>query len=102
MYLFTIAATPKPENEGGKDIEGAFVTALIDFIEEKGAEAIARLYIEGSGWNVEEINDTTWIDEKNMVPDHEHYQDYLEAKETGAYLMFRHWKKKTEEPQTKH
>ncbi len=102
MFLFTIVAKPKPENEEHKEEGGAYVNAYIDFKEEEGAEVIARYYIEDAGWYAEETDEVSWLTEKDIKKNEEDYQYFKEAKECGSSLVFNTWSIDAEDAETKH
>jgi hypothetical protein len=92
MYLFTIRAVPDLDKQSAdapdfSKIGGAYVNAWIDFPDPKGAEALARFYIQDAGWKDKELDlEPAWIED--IDAEDERYQYYEEAFKYGSSLVF--------------
>ncbi|WP_299873591.1 hypothetical protein [uncultured Cocleimonas sp.] len=102
MFIFTIVAKPKPDNNESKELGGAYVNAYINFKDEEGAEVIARYYIEDAGWYAEETDEVSWVFKGDLKKSEERYQYFKEAKASGSCLVFNTWPIDAEDVETKH
>lgn len=98
MYIFTISATPQPDNtEIDQDVAGALINIWINFPEEQAAELIARFYIAEAGWvagETEEVNQVTDTDYQEGDEDYIYYKDALRD---GSCLVFHEWTKEADD-----
>ena len=102
MFLFTIAAKPKPDNIEHKKSGGAYVDAYIDFKEEEAVVVLARYYIEDAVWFTEHTDEVSWLSKKDAKKEKKQYEYFLQAKECGSCLLFNIWPIDAEDAETKH
>tara|TARA_B100000315_G_C14064294_1_gene357620 strand:+ start:146 stop:436 length:291 start_codon:yes stop_codon:yes gene_type:complete len=95
MYLFTIEAVPSPKREESKNFDGAYVWCWISYTEEWGAERLARMYIEASGWIPGETTETSSLERSDCIKQEEQ-ECFVEAESVGYCLVFHTWA--SEEP----
>lgn len=91
MHYFLIRAKPKPDNQEGKELAGAYVNCWIDFALSDGAELLARHYIEEAGWIPGVKEDERWVEEEDFKDDAELLGYFREAAEDGASFVFNSW-----------
>lgn len=96
MYLFTLSATPDPDNEEHKEFDQADVSAWINFQEPAGAEELARFYIREAGWVPGDTLGYYELAEEAMTDEDEMWEFIKEAKEFGHSLLIETWEEDEE------
>ena len=95
MFLFTLSARPKPENDKiGSTIKGASVRVWVDFAEVRAAEVVAKYYVDEAGWIPETRLKSDWVEQGDYLEGDELKQYYAEALEDGSCLLFDAWSDK--------
>lgn len=103
MFLFTIKATPDPDNPDiDDDIGGAYVNVWINFPEEEAAELIAKFYITDAGWIPGLTIESYWVEEEDYDEDEEDLDYFLEALNDGSSLVFNQWPKDADDANTEY
>lgn len=91
MFLFVIEAIPKPTSPHFEEVGGAYVQCWIDFIQEQGAEHLARYYLEEEGWQPLHVEEVHFLGREDIEDDSDSLPYFLEAKQDGLSLVFHTW-----------
>src|SRR3954467_4916800 len=88
MYYFMFDGVPGPLNPELATVGGAFIICWIDHSTLSQAEAVARQYIEQSGWQITSIEESRIV-ERTDYDDNPTGLDYFEQAEIdGAVFAF--------------
>src|SRR5215213_4849535 len=88
MYYFMFEGVPAPLNPELATIGGAFITCWLDGSTLSQAEAVARQYIEESGWQITSIKESLIV-ERTDYGDNPTVLEYFEQAEIdGAVFAF--------------
>jgi len=67
---------------------GAYVHCLIDFVQQEGAEHLARYYLEQDGWQALETEEVRIIERSDYEDDLKYLQYFNEAEEDGCSFIY--------------
>lgn len=88
MFYFQIHCKPQQENLYFTELEGAYVTVLIDFKDEEGAHQLATYYVAKEKWDILEITDSFEVEENALRASKEHEDVYAQMKNCGIGLKY--------------
>jgi hypothetical protein len=92
VYFFMFEAHPKPSSEEYGVHDGAFISCWVNDPDAGIAEAAARDFVDGEGWNIDSVEDTQQLADDIQYPPDEPARKYYEhAKETGFVGVFYLW-----------
>jgi len=88
MFYFQIHCKPQKDNVYYSDVEGAYVTVLIDFKDEDGANQLATYYVSKENWEIIAITDSFEVEENALNASKEHKEVYEHMKLNGMGLKY--------------
>lgn len=94
MFRITAKGTPKDSKKEVLDCDGAYIVALIDFVDEKGVEVLCRHYADIHGFSIDSIDECTLIspevDNSNLLAQND-MAYFDEAKQQGYCMIYHTW-----------
>ena len=94
MFRILANGTPKAANKDVLECDGAYIVALIDFVDEEGAELLCRHYADMHGFSIDSIDECQLInpevDNSDLLA-HKDEEYFDEAKRLGYCMIYHTW-----------